>query len=61
MRTMLSLAVGVLLAIGMVSFDARNQSALDMDAYNLGSLAGMLGSVFTVVPKSPQCPSCFIW
>jgi hypothetical protein len=54
MRTILAIAAGALLAIGVVSFEARNPSALDMDKYR-GSMAGMFGSVFTIVPKSPNC------
>jgi hypothetical protein len=58
MRTIIAIAVGCLLANGLVSFEARNPGALDIEKYSSPS---MLGSVFTLVPKSPGgggCGSC---
>ena len=56
----LVVAVGALLAIGVVGFEARNPSVLDMDKYS-GSMSGMFGSVFTIVPKSPCFTGCMDW
>jgi hypothetical protein len=58
MRTIIAIAVGGLLAIGLVSFEARNPGVVDIEKSISPS---MLGSVFTLVPKSPGgggCGSC---
>jgi hypothetical protein len=60
MRTMLCLAVAVLFAIAVIGF-GRPSSLVDIDSSNLGSVLGMAGSVFDLVPKSPTCPACIFW
>jgi hypothetical protein len=58
MRTMVGFVVAGLLALAMVSFGTPT-SYMGFDSFNLGSIKGLTGSVFDIVPKSPCHGGCY--
>jgi hypothetical protein len=46
-----------ILAVVVVISGARTQ-LLYLHDFNLSSVSGMAGTVFDIVPKSPNCPAC---
>jgi hypothetical protein len=58
MRTILSFVVAGLLALAMVRFGTPT-SYVGIDSSNLGSIMGLTGSVFDIVPQSPCHAGCY--
>jgi hypothetical protein len=61
MRTLLSIAIGGLLAVAVMIFGVKPGSLPEVvNGFAGSSVASMAGSVPQIVPKSPVCPSCYL-